>query len=151
MKRFFVLFIFFSMFFAFSPLAQADIELGKKDLKDLESMEKRHYRNPANEFESNEYRLNRLETTFFGQTFDDMDTKERMRRLRIASQKMFMTGAALPVGMSSRKINARDDVTQIIDNDNVGIIDGLLRLYAPQLYTKIQEKNERIMRNEIQW
>ncbi len=114
-------------------------------------MEKRHYRNPAGSLESNEYRINRLETTFFGQTFQELDAKERMRRLRIASQKMFMTGAAIPSGMSSRKLNARDDILQIVEKDKPGIIDGFMKLYAPGLYEKFQEKNERLMRNETSW
>lgn len=135
------------MFCMFSPTAKADIVLEKKDLKDITTMEKRHYKNPAGDFDSNEYRLDRLETTFFGQTFKEMDTKERMRRLRIASQKMFMEGMSKPVKIKSRYINAGDDVIQIVDHDNVGIIDGLLKLCAPQLYEKVQEKNEILMRS----
>jgi len=129
------------------PAAEADIVLNKKDLTDIAAMERRHYRNPAGDYESNEYRLGRLETTLFGQTFQDMDTKKRINRLRIASQKMLMRGTALPVGVSSRKFNAGDDLVQIVDSDNVGIIDGLLKIYAPQFYEKIQDKNERLMRS----
>jgi len=132
-------------------MAKADIALEKKDLNDITTMERRHYRNHASEAESNEYRLNRLETTLFGQTFGDMNTKERMRRLRIASQKMFFQGTAMPVKVKSRYINAGDDVIQLVERDNVGIIDGLLKVYAPQFYEKIQEKNERLMKSGVQW
>lgn len=135
------------MFCMFLPMAKADIVLEKKDLKDITTMEKRHYKNSADDFDSNEYRLNRLETTFFGETFEEMDTKERMRRLRIASQKMFMEGMSKPVKIKSRYINAGDDVIQIVDHDNIGIIDGFLKLWAPELYAKVQEKNEILMRS----
>ncbi len=153
MKRFILLFTAFVVFFTFLVIeeAKAKIELDSKSLKDIETMERRHYRTPVGDADTTEYRLNRLETTIFGQTFEDMDTKERMRRLRIGSQKMFMTGAAMPIKMNSKKINAGDDQIQVVERDNVGIIDGLLKMYAPEMFEKIKDKNDRLMRNEVDW
>lgn len=112
--------------------------------KDIRIMEKRHFHNKVQN-ESDGYRLERLEAELMGKVWRYTPLDTRMRRLKTASQRTILAGTSLPAGMSRiytpKKIH--NDSIELTNRDQVGIIDGLLRVYAPDLYQKFRISKDR--------
>ena len=107
------------------PVSPFQVEFSKKDLKYVEMMEKRHFPRTDPEFSDKE-RLKNLEYELLGRIWEYTPQNDRIERL----------GVALPASISSRR-NAkrmRNDTIQLRQRDNVGLIDGFLRLISPEKY-----------------
>ena len=114
---------------------QAPVVFSSKDLKAVEMMEKRHFPRTYPELEDFE-RLKNLEWELLGRVWVYTDQKDRINRLKIASTNTMLSGVSLPPRISSKR-NAkrmRNDEIQLRKRDNVGLIDGFLRLMNPELY-----------------
>lgn len=115
----------------------------EKMLKELTTIEKRHFGNAVEVGETGDYRLSKLEQTLMGRTFEDLPLERRMYRLKIASQKKMTTGMAIPRNVRMGAGRIRNDEIEIVEsNEGVGIIDGLMKLYAPGVYARFKDKNE---------
>lgn len=137
--------IIFWVFFAMAA-ESADFEFDKKMLKDVEIMESRHFKNKADGIETDQYRLNRLERALFGHINDNLPIEDRMKKLKIASQKKMLAGTSLPHSIRISPTRIDNDSIQIVNDNDVGIIDGLMKVYAPQVYSRFKAKNERMIR-----
>lgn len=125
---------------------EADVTFTKKTEHEVRVMEKRHFEK-VNDYDSSKYRIAKLENHLLGRTWEFSPIDERMRRLKLASQRKMLSGTSLPVGirryMSPERI--ANDSTPVYDNeDNVGIIDGLLKLYLPDTYKSWSNRKKRI-------
>ena len=105
------------------------INFDDKELKQIEMLEKRHF---SKTFDNllDEERLNNLEKELMGRTWNYTPQKIRLERIGIASSNFMLIGAALPASISSKR-NAkrmRNNSIQLKEKDNVGLIDGFLRL-----------------------
>ena len=124
----------------------ADVVFTKKIEHDIKVMEKRHFETVDNE-DSPKYRVARLEFLLLGKTWEFSPLNDRMRRLRLASQRKMLSGTSLPVGIRKYVSPARiqNDSTPSCDtDDNVGIIDGLMKLYTPDIYEKWSKRKRRL-------
>lgn len=123
---------------------QADVYFTKKTEKEVKIMEKRHFANTS-EFDSPKYRIARLEEHLLGRTWEYSPVNERIRRLKLASQRRMLSGTSIPVGIRQYASPARiaNDSTPEV-KDNVGIIDGLMKLYAPDAYNAWSRHQERM-------
>lgn len=112
-----------------------DNKITPKMLREIKTMEKRHFRGKV-EDEADEYRIKRLEIELLGSSYEELPTKRRMERLKIASQKRMLTGFSIPRNFDTRFTSKKieNDSIEIVKKDDVGIIDGLLRLYAPEFF-----------------
>ena len=112
--------------------------------KEVEIMEKRHFKNKATN-ESDSYRIARLESELMGKTWECTPLETRMRRLKLASQRVTLAGTSLPNNLSRiyTQKRIRNDSIELREQERVGIIDGLLRVYAPDLYEKVRFRNNR--------
>lgn len=124
----------------------ASVNFTKRIEHDIRVMEKRHFENIDKESED-KYRIARLEFFLLGKTWEFSPLSDRMRRLRLASQRKMLSGTSLPVGIrryiSPAKI--QNDSTPSNDtDDNVGLIDGFLKLYAPETYEKWSIRKRRL-------
>ncbi len=125
---------------------EADVILTKKTEHEIRVMEKRHFAS-VNDYDSDKYRVAKLENYLLGRTWEFSPINERMHRLKLASQRKMLSGTSLPVGIRryvspSRIVN---DSTPIYEDDNnVGIIDGLLKLYAPDAYDAWSSRKKRM-------
>ena len=111
------------------------VNFSPKDLKTIEMMEKRHFPRTYPEFDDAE-RLKNLEWELLGRIWIYTDQQDRIKRLKLASSNTMLSGVALPPSISSKR-NAkrmRNDEIQLRKRDNVGLIDGFLRLINPELY-----------------
>lgn len=125
---------------------EADVIFDNKIAHFVEVMEKRHF-DKINNYDSPKYRVAKLENFLLGRTWEFSPIKERIERLKLASQRKMLSGTSLPVGI--RKFVSPDriknDSTPIYDSeDNVGIIDGLMKLYAPDAYYHWSRREKRI-------
>lgn len=121
-----------------------EVEFTPKIEKEVSIMEKRHFKNKITN-ESDAYRINRLEDELMGKTWEYTPLETRMRRLKLASQRTLLAGTSLPSGMS-RKFSPKkihNDSIELRERDEVGIIDGLLKVYAPDLYEKFRFTKDR--------
>lgn len=146
MKKKLILIFIFCVFL--TPFARCeDLHFDEKMKKDIETIESRHFKNKA-ENEQDDYRLTRLEQALMGRTFEELPIDARVKKLKIASQKKLLSGTSIPssVRISSKKID--NDAIQITNENDVGIVDGLMRLYAPSVYEQFRRKNERMFRYE---
>ena len=112
--------------------------------KEISIMEKRHFKNKVTN-ETDSYRIARLEDELMGRVWEYTPIETRMRRLKLASQRTILAGTSLPYNLSriySPK-RIRNDSIELREQEQVGIIDGLLRVYAPELYEKVRFRNER--------
>ena len=119
---------------------QENNEITPKMLREIKTMEKRHFKGKVEE-ESDEYRIKRLEIELLGDSFEDIPIKRRMERLKIASQKRMLTGFSIPRNFDTRFTAKKieNDSIEVVKKDDVGIIDGLLRLYAPDFFEYYRE------------
>lgn len=141
-------FILFLSFFAV-PVSSLEIEntadnprlvnLCPEHLRALKMMEKRHYSNSF-EFENNLDRIERLELDLFNEIRKGTPT-QRINDLKLASTRQALRGTAMTPMMQStfntRYINPRG--ADVPYYDDVGIIDGLLRVWFPDLYAQLNE------------
>lgn len=121
-----------------------EVKFTPKIEKEILIMEKRHFKNPlVNETDS--YRIARLEDTLMGRIWEYTPLDVRMRRLKLASQRVILAGTSLPNNLSRiyTPKRIRNDSIELREIEQVGIIDGLLRVYAPDLYEKVRFRNER--------
>lgn len=140
---------------------QAEVTITKQDLikaqpkepevvftpqieKEVSIMEKRHFHNKVTN-ETDSYRIARLESELMGRVWSFSPLETRMRRLKLASQRTMLAGTSLPNNLariySPKRI--RNDSIELREREQVGIIDGLLRLYAPDFYQKLKYRNDR--------
>ena len=117
----------------------SDIKFDEQTLKAIKVMEGRLFCNEV-EYESDSYRVERLERELLKKTYENDDLQTRIKRLQVASQKRTLSGTAVPAGWGKRFSANRINNDLIPDNDDdVGIIDGLLRVYNPDMYKKIRK------------
>ena len=121
-----------------------DVVFTPKIEKEVEIMEKRHFKNKATN-ESDSYRIARLESELMGKTWECTALETRMRRLKLASQRVTLAGTSLPNNLSRiyTQKRIRNDSIELREQERVGIIDGLLRVYAPDFYEKLRFRNDR--------
>ena len=127
-----------------SKPTKAPVAFSPKDLKAVEMMEKRHFPRTYPELEDFE-RLKNLEWELLGKVWVYTDQRDRIERLKIASTNTMLSGVSLPPRISSKR-NAkrmRNDEIQLRKRDNVGLIDGLLRLINPELYEQYRLQADR--------
>lgn len=111
------------------------VEFSQKEEKWVKVMEQRHFERTFPELSDYE-RLKNLEYELLGKPWLYTDKKERIDRLKIASSNRMIAGTALPPILNSRKTarRMRNDSFQTRKRDDVGLIDGFLRLLAPDAY-----------------
>ena len=112
--------------------------------KEITIMEKRHFHNKVTN-ETDSYRIARRERELMGKVWAYTPLETRMRRLKIASQRTVLAGTSLPNNLARvyTPKRIRNDSIELAQQDQVGIIDGLLRLYAPEFYQKLRYRNDR--------
>ena len=145
-SKFKFFFISFLIFF-FLPVWSEDLQVDKKTLRAIKVMEARHFQN-SHENEDILYRLEALEEYLFGENFDEHTPSKRVERLKIASQQKMLQGVSIPQGTSISRKQMKNNKITIKESDNVGIFDGLMKLYAPGVYEFYKRKNERYLRYE---
>lgn len=123
----------------------AEVQFSKKDLHYIEVMEKRHFPRTYPELSDSE-RLKNLEYELLGRCWKFSPQKARIDKLKIASSNTMLIGTALPpsIGSSRNVKRMRNDDIQLRKRDNVGLIDGFLRLINPDLYEKYRESADRL-------
>lgn len=113
------------------------VNLTLQQFKALEVMEKRMYKKTYDD-DNNMDRIERLELSYFDEIRKGSAT-QRINALKVASGRAAIRGTAMtPMMMDSfntRYINQHPDRYY----DDVGIIDGLVRLWWPDFYAKISE------------
>lgn len=123
-----------------------EVKFTRKTLKEINIMERRHF-SKINNYDSNKHRLAKLEEYLLGRTWEFLPIELRMQKLKLASQRKVLAGTALPAsfrkfGFTPKRI-ANDSTPKIDHGDDVGLIDGFLRLKAPEAYetyTKHKDK-----------
>lgn len=123
------------------PRSPYQVNFSAKNLKDIEIMERRHFPRTYPEFSDSE-RLKNLEYELLGRVWEFSPQSERIKKLKLASSNTALIGTALPASISSKR-NAkkmRNTEIQLRQRDNVGLIDGFLRLMSPEKY-EIYRKN----------
>ena len=127
-----------------------DVNFNSKELKTIEMMEKRHFRRSYPEF-SDFQRLRNLEFELLGRVWEFSPQDERIKKLKIASSNVMLTGTALPAAISSKRNVKRMQNTQIQmrERDNVGLIDGFLRLLNPDLYEQYRKTSDKMFQYEF--
>ena len=85
---------------------------------------------------SDKERLNNLEYELFGRIWEFSPQNDRIEKLKLASSHRMLIGTALPYSISAKsnvKKMMRSDLN-LREKDNVGLIDGFLRLISPEKY-----------------
>ena len=123
----------------------SEVQFSRKDLHYIEMMEKRHFPRTYPEF-SDAQRLKNLEYELLGRCWEFSPQKTRIDKLKIASSNTMLIGTALPPSIGSERNikRMRNDNIQLRKRDNVGLIDGFLRLMNPDLYEKYRESADRL-------
>lgn len=117
------------------------------DLKAVEIMERRHFPRTYPEFSDGE-RLKNLEYELLGKTWEYLPQEERIKTLKLASSNTMLIGTSLPASFSSKRMakRAKTDIP-LRQRDNVGLIDGFLRLINPELYEQYRKNADKIYYN----
>ncbi|MBR1611413.1 MAG: hypothetical protein IJ672_08050, partial [Methanobrevibacter sp.] len=91
-------------------------------------------------------RLRNLEFELLGRVWEFSPTTDRLNRLKIASSNTMLQGVALPARISSSRNvkRMRNTEIQLRQRDNVGLIDGFLKLLNPDLYEKYRHSADRL-------
>ena len=120
------------------------VNFSNKDLKMIEMMEKRHFPRTYPEF-SDFDRLKNLEWELLGKVWIYTDQEDRIKRLKLASSNTMLSGVSLPARISSKRNvkRMRNDEIQLRKRDNVGLIDGFLKLINPELYEQYARHADR--------
>ena len=127
------------------PISPYTVNFSAKDLKDIEIMERRHFPRTYPEFSDRE-RLKNLEYELLGKIWEFTPQQERIKKLKLASSNTMLTGMALPASISSKR-NAKkltNSELQLRQRDNVGLIDGFLRLMSPEKYEIYRQNASRL-------
>ncbi len=115
------------------------VNLTPQQFKTLDTIEKRIYSNSFS-FENTIDRIERLELDFF-QSIQKGSPTQRINALKIASSRAAVRGTAMTPMMDAtfnkKYINPRGEDNMYYDD--VGIIDGLIRVWWPDFYAKISE------------
>ena len=115
------------------------VNLTPQQFRALDTIEKRIYSNSFS-FENTIDRLERLELDLF-QSIQKGSPAQRINALKIASTDAAIRGTAMTPMMDStfnkKYINPRGGDN--IYYDDVGIIDGLIRVWWPDFYARISE------------
>lgn len=115
------------------------VNLSPEQYKVLERMEKRLYRNTFDN-DNNVDRVERLELELLGE-IQTGNISQRLNTLKIESTRAAIRGTAMTPMMEStfntRYINPRG--RDVVYHEDVGIIDGFLRLWWPELYQQVTE------------
>ncbi len=122
------------------------VNFDKKTEHEIRVMEKRHFEK-IDDYNEDKYRIAKLEEYLLGRTWEFSPTKDRMNRLKLASQRKMLSGTSLPVGIRRYVSPARiaNDSTPVYDNeDNVGLLDGFLKLCAPDIYYTWSARKKRM-------
>ena len=125
------------------------VSFSKKDLHVIEVMEKRHFTRTYPEF-TNAQRLKNLEFELLGRTWQYSPTQDRINKLKLASSNTMLSGTALPAQISSKRMakRAKNTSIQMRQRDDVGLIDGFLRLINPELYELYRQKSDKFFEME---
>ena len=117
------------------PRSPYSVKFSPSDLKAIEIMERRHFPRTYPEFCDSE-RLKNLEYELLGRIWEFVPQKERIEKLKLASSNTALIGVALPASISSKRNSKKlkNDEIQLRKRDNVGLIDGFLRLMSPEKY-----------------
>ncbi|MBE7707088.1 MAG: hypothetical protein E7Z88_00095 [Cyanobacteria bacterium SIG27] len=117
------------------PRSPYPVQFSSNDLKAIEIMEKRHFPRTYPEFSDGE-RLKNLEYELLGRVWEFVPQKERIKKLKLASSNTALIGTALPASISSKRNSKklRNNEIQLRKRDDVGLIDGFLRLMSPEKY-----------------
>ncbi len=123
-----------------------EVNLTKKNNHDLEVMEQRHF-GKIYDYDEPKYRVAKLEQYLLKRTWEYSNLQDRMNRLKLASQRKMLAGTSIPPSLrqhfSPKRI--QNDSTPTNENeDNLGLIDGLLKLYAPDIYYGWSEHKRRM-------
>lgn len=127
------------------PNSPYQVKFSSKDLKDIEVMERRHFPRTYPEFSDN-IRLKNLEYELLGRIWEYTPQQDRIKTLKLASSNTALIGTALPASISSRR-NAkrmRNTEIQLRKRDDVGLIDGFLRLLSPEKYEMYRKDAENL-------
>ncbi|MBQ7286954.1 MAG: hypothetical protein IJW73_04255 [Candidatus Gastranaerophilales bacterium] len=127
------------------PISPYSVNFSTKDLKAIEIMERRHFPRTYPELSDKE-RLKNLEYELLGRIWEFTPQKERIEKLKLASSNTMLIGTALPASISSKR-NAkklRNNEIQLRQRDNVGLIDGFLRLLSPEKYEIYRQNADRL-------
>ncbi len=143
----FKFFIVLFLAFLFLPVRSEDFQIDRKTLRAIKIMEDRHF-NSKRDSEDILYRIEALEDYLFGETHQDYTFHRRVERLKLASQQKMLQGVSIPAGIGISRKKMKNNKITIKENDNVGIIDGLMKLYAPDAYEFYKRKNERHLEYE---
>ncbi len=124
---------------------KAYVQFSKKELHYIEVMERRHFPRTYPELTDSE-RLKNLEYELLGRCWQFSPQKARIDKLKIASSNTMLIGTALPPSISSARNvkRMRNDSIQLRQRENVGLIDGFLKLLNPELYEKYRESADRL-------
>ena len=128
------------------------VQFDQKDLKAIEMMERRHFPRTYPEFSDCE-RLKNLEYELLGRVWEYTPQKDRIKKLKIASSNTMLIGVALPPKFKSKKWQKRmrNDNIQLRERENVGLIDGFLKLMNPDLYEQFRIHEDRIRGGEYEY
>lgn len=124
-----------------------DVAFSKKVSREIKTMEKRHF-SGVNTYDSDKYRIARLEEHLLGRTWEFLPVDERMRKLKLASQRKVLSGTSIPLslrraGFTPKRI-ANDSTPVYDDDNNVGLVDGFLKLLAPDAFETYSRRKKRM-------
>lgn len=121
------------------------VEFNSKDLHIIEVMERRHFPKTYPELSDSE-RLKNLEYELLGRIWEYTPTQDRIKRLKIASSNTMIIGTALPASISTKRNvkRMRNDSIQLRQRDDVGLIDGFLRLLSPEKYEQYRRYSDKM-------
>ncbi len=126
------------------PISPFDVNFSPKELKNIKMMEKRHF-NKTYEDLKDEERLMQLEYELLGKTWKYTQKEKRIKTLLIASTNIMLQGTSLPPSIGSER-NAKRMANDSIDyrkKEDVGLIDGFLRLLSPEKYEVYRAHSKR--------
>lgn len=122
-----------------------DVYLTEKELKLISMLERRHFLRTFPDMSAKE-RLKNLEYELLGRTWQYTNKEQRIKSLKIASSNVMLQGTALPPSISSKRNAKRmtNNSIQIRKKDDVGLIDGMLRLINPELYKQFRNYSDKM-------
>lgn len=127
------------------PISPYQVKFNQKDLKTIEIMERRHFPRIYPELSDKE-RLKNLEYELLGKIWEFSPQKDRIEKLKLASSNTILIGTALPASISSKRNvkKLRNNEIQLRQRDNVGLIDGFLKLLSPEKYEIYRQNADRL-------
>lgn len=122
------------------PNSPYPVNFSQKDLKRINMLEKRHF-NKTFEDLSDEKRLKNLEYELLEQVWEFTPQENRIKTLEIASTNRILQGTSLPAKLNSKQIAKRlkNDSVQLRKTNDVGLIDGFLRLISPEKFEEFRQ------------